>query len=35
MGPEVKKTGGQKLLKHKNASTLHSLFFVLKIEQKT
>jgi hypothetical protein len=35
MGPEVKKTGRQKLLQHKNASTLSQLISVLKIEQKT
>ncbi len=35
MGPEVKKTGRQKLLQHKNASTLSQVISVLKIELKT
>jgi hypothetical protein len=37
MGPEVKKTGRQKLLQHKNASTLSQVIFLklLKIELKT
>jgi hypothetical protein len=35
MGPEVKKAGRQKLLQHKNASTLSQVIFVLNIELKT
>jgi hypothetical protein len=35
MGPEVKKTGRQKLLQQKNASTLSQVIFcILKIELK-
>jgi hypothetical protein len=34
MGPEVKKIGRQKLLQHKNASTLSQVISVLKIELK-
>jgi hypothetical protein len=35
MGPEVKKTGRQKLLQHKNASKLLQVIFSFKIELKT
>ena len=31
MGPEVKKTGRQKLLQHKNASTLSQVILFLKL----
>jgi hypothetical protein len=34
MSPEVKKTGRQKLLQHKNASTLSQVISVLKMELK-
>jgi hypothetical protein len=35
MGPEVKKTGRQKLLQHKIPQHFHRLFFVLKMDQNT